>query len=312
MRHFIVRAVVLVALLTGTTLAYAFSTGPPASRTGAFAVAGKAAEPACNVCHSPNPLNSGGGALSILDVPPSYQPGQQYTLRLRLDHTWVPMPATALRWGFQIQAVQATTGDSAGAWVYGVDPAPNTFRLRAGSGSYARRRYLEHTSADIQQGAATPVEWTLKWTAPPGDSGKIYFFAAGNAANGDGASVGSGDWIYTDVESTTSGGAVDVPVHPAPLALVTALEAPYPNPMWHCADLTFTLARGGLVNISVFDAAGRRVRTVLNEYRAAGTHGTFWDGRNDAGRYERNGVYFVRMQAPGEAKPITRKITLAR
>jgi hypothetical protein len=311
MRHFIVRATVFAALVTGSIFAYGFSTGPPASRTGGFAVAGKAAEPACNVCHSPNALNSGGGAVQILDVPATYTPNAQYTLRLRIAHTWDPVPPTPIRWGFQIQAVQATTGDSAGAWTIG-NPPPNTYRIRSGSGAYVRRRYLEHTFDDIQEGVASPAEWALEWTAPPGDSGKVYFFAAANAANGDGIAIGSGDWIYTAVDSTTSGGSVDVPPHPAPMVLRTELVPPYPNPTWHCTDVSFTLAHSGRVAIEVFDPAGRRVRTILNEFRAAGTHGTFWDGMGDRGRALANGVYFIRMTAPGERDVFSRKVVLAR
>jgi hypothetical protein len=206
MRHVLVRAAVLASLLFGTGLAFAFSTGPPASRTGAFPVAGKAAEPACNVCHGSGtgiPLNAPSGSLRILDVPQYYTPGQTYTLRLRLDQAWSPLPATPLRWGFQVQAVDAASGDSSGTWRYGVDPAPGVYRLVRGLSTtvWRNRRYLEHTAGDIQEGAPGPVEWTLRWEAP-WQGEKVYFFAAGNAANGDGASVGSTDYVFTAVDST--------------------------------------------------------------------------------------------------------------
>jgi hypothetical protein len=317
MRHFIVRAVVLASLALGATFAYGFSTGPPASRTGAFSVAGKSAEPACNVCHGSGtgiPLNDPSGSVELLDVPANYQPSTEYAMRVRLAREWNPLPGTPLRWGFQLQAVQASTGDSAGTWRFGVDPAPGTYRLVRGSTSsvWRNRRYLEQTAADIQQGGSSPVEWTVRWTSPPGDSGKIYFFVAANAANGDGLSIGSTDYVFTDVDSTTGGGAVDVPLHPSPLALRNALDAPYPNPMWHCTDLSFTIARPGRVSLAVFDANGRRVRTVLDGFLPAGSHGAAWSGQADDGHMLPNGVYFLRLRAPGDSRNITRKVTLAR
>ena len=322
MRHIIVRAAILASLL-GATLAYAFSTGPPASRTGGFAVANKAAESNCTICHSGSPMNDPSGSLHLLDVPQVYTPGQIYDLRVVLDHTWAPEPPTPLRWGFQLQAVQANTGDAAGIWPLVGNAPPDTFKIVAGIGAYAKRRYLEHTRtldddstllaqhSSIHLGELGPVTWNVRWQAPPGDSGKIYFFLAGNSANGDGVSVGSGDFIFTSAESTLGSTTVDVP-HPSPLDLRYTLEEPFPNPMNKCTNIDFTIVRGGMVDLAIYDLQGRRVRTIMHEYRPAGTHGSFWSGRKDDGTYTSNGVYFLRLKVPGEGKVLTRKVTLAR
>src|SRR6266508_2092897 len=111
MHRIYVRAAVPLILLGGASLALAYSTGPPASRTGAFAVQNKAAEAVCRLCHTadangiPSGINDPSGALRILDVPANYTPGQTYTLRVHLEHTWDPTPPDPLRWGFQLQAV---------------------------------------------------------------------------------------------------------------------------------------------------------------------------------------------------------------
>ena len=323
MRHIIVRAAVFGVLVGGTGMAVANSTGPPASRTGSRAVQNKAAELNCTMCHSGSPLNDPSGSLRILDVPAQYTPGQTYPLRVRLEHTWNPMPPTPLRWGFELQAVQASTGDSAGIWILsdGVsyfNTTPDTFKIVKGLSTtvWKNRRYIEHTRGvdprgSIHLGELGPIEWHVHWQAPPGDSGMVYFFAAGNSANGDGVSLGSGDFIFTTVESAMGGTIVDVPPHPGPLRLRTALAPAYPNPMTKCTDIAFTIARGGLVDISIYDLSGRKVRTVFHEFREAGTHGTFWDGRADDRRFAKNGVYLIRLSGP-DGRRSSQKIVLSR
>ena len=313
MRHNFLRAVVVAMLLGGTGLAFALSTGPAAARTGAFKVQNKNAEPTCTNCHSGSQLNDPSGSLRILDVPSSYLPGQIYNLRVRLEHDWNPMPETPLKWGFQLQAVQASTGDSCGTWIMVPNAPPDSFKIvRTSAVSIWRhRRYIEHTMNATHTGEPTPVEWHLQWKAPPGDSGKVYFFAAGNSANGDGVSVGSGDFIFTTAESTIGNSNVDVPPHPAPLRLRTTLDPPYPNPMSKCTDISFTIAKGGLVDISIYDLKGRKVRTALHEFREAGSHGTFWDGRADNRMFVQNGVYMIRLSGP-DGRRSSQKVVIAR
>ncbi len=315
-------------LIGGAGLAFALSTGPDPSRTGAFKVQNKAAEINCTLCHTANSLgipsgiNDPSGRLQILDVPAHYGPGQTYTLRVHLEHTWSPMPPDPLRWGFQMQAVQASTGDSAGTWILVPNAPPDTFKIQKPSPftAYKNRRYIEHTrnpanpvdpNGSTHYGELGPIEWHVQWKAPPGDSGKIYFFAAGNSANGDGISTGSGDFIFTTAESTTGQSNVDVPAHPSPLDLRTSLDAPYPNPMAKCTGVSFTITKGGLVDVSVYDLQGRKVRTMFHGFREAGTHGTYWDGRGDDRQFAKNGVYLIRLSAP-DGKRSSQKVVLAR
>ena len=322
LRHILLRAAVLAMLLGGASLAFALSTGPEPVRTGAFKVQNKAAESNCTNCHTGSPLNSPSGSLRILDVPATYFPGQIYPLRVQLQHTWDPMPPDPLRWGFQLQAVQASTGDSAGTWIMVPNAPPDTFKIvKASSISvYKNRRYIEHTrnpsdpvdpNGSTHYGELGPVEWHVQWKAPPGDSGKIYFFAAGNSANGDGVSIGSGDFIFTTAESTIGSSNVDVPAHPSPLHLRSGLEPAYPNPMTKCTGISFTIAKGGMVDISIYDLEGRKVRTVFHEFREAGSHGSTWDGRAEDHSFVQNGVYLIRLSSP-DGRKSSQKVVLAR
>jgi hypothetical protein len=75
--------------------------------------------------------------------------------------------------------------------------------------------------------------------------------------------------------------------------------AVWPNPGAGAFSLRFATAEAGLVEASVWDASGRRVRTLGRSWRAAGTHDLAWDGRSDAGTPVAAGVYFARVRSAG-------------
>jgi len=79
---------------------------------------------------------------------------------------------------------------------------------------------------------------------------------------------------------------------------VDFLAAPVPNPSRGAATLRFGLAREGAVRLELFDLAGRRVRTLAEGSRPAGTHVEAWDGRNERGTSVGAGIYFLRLVTP--------------
>ena len=82
-----------------------------------------------------------------------------------------------------------------------------------------------------------------------------------------------------------------------------------PNPFTKSTVITFALPRPGLVSILVFDAAGRKVRTLVNGPTEAGVRTVRWDARNDRGTRLAAGVYFVRFEASGITR--TARLVLA-
>ncbi len=303
---------VLLLSFACATVVWAFSSGPVASRTGARAVGSYGAESNCTQCHSSFPLNDPNGMVQILFVPPSYVPGVTYSLRVRL--TFPPsdtLTATAPKWGFQMTAVKATDGTGAGAFV--TPPAsdslsrPDSLQIKTpASGPFlgSGRQYIEHTTFSTRTGQPSPAEWNFSWTAPATDVGKIYFFAAGNAGNGDGSS--SGDHIFTTSDSTVAVTAVAQ----GPAASLM-LAAPRPNPAHGSATFDFALPRAATIDLAIFDAQGRRVRTLASGDRAAGAASVRWDGRSEGGAAVPAGTYFARLRA-GAGAPLVRRFTLAR
>jgi subtilisin family serine protease len=95
------------------------------------------------------------------------------------------------------------------------------------------------------------------------------------------------------VQSLPTTGAEGAP--PPALQVVCA-----PNPFNPNVTVTFALLTGGSARLEVFDAAGRRVRTLVDAARPEGRHTVIWDGRDAAGHEVAAGVYLVRLQAGGE------------
>ena len=244
-------------------------------------------------------------------------------MRLQVTHDWGAPGEFPRRWGFQIQAVSKTSGDAIGTWSPVLANQPDSFRVVKGLSTsvFRNRVYLEHTCdplrdfdqmcGSIREGNPGPVvEWNLVWNAPPSDSGDVIFFAASNSA--DGTFDFLNDYIFTTADSMQLGPSGGVGVPGESFQLSYALDPPFPNPMNICTNIDFTIPVGGPVELSVFDAQGRRVSTLIEGTLPAGTHASTWKGRNPNGSFARNGVYFLRLLAPGRAEPLVQKITLAR
>jgi|GEM_PF-1409988 len=212
------KVIVLLFFMATGGLIYAInSTGPPSGRTGAPALGIFPAEPDCTECHSGNPLNAPGGALTISNVPANYTPGQTVTLTVTLTRSGQP---PTRRWGFQITAL-TDGGEPAGTFA-SINSATFT------QTGFNDRQYVQHTFPGTQQGAASGT-WSFNWTAPSTPVGRVTFYAAGNAANGNGA-ADNRDFIYTTSASTNP-----------PINLTPTLTAPV------AAD---TVTAGGQFNIT--------------------------------------------------------------
>ncbi len=75
----------------------------------------------------------------------------------------------------------------------------------------------------------------------------------------------------------------------------------FPNPSnGGPVHVLFRLPAERAVGLSVYDGAGRRVRSLSQGLFAAGTRSLTWDGRDDTGRPVAAGAYFLRLDSGGE------------
>ncbi len=169
---------------------HASRVGPDPSYTNVPALGTFPAESNCTTCHftgGSNPLNASGGTFQILDAPASYNPGQEYTIKVSLSRTGI------VRFGFQITALDES-GNPAGTLT--ATDTTRTQKIQGDPFSVLKDRfYIEHTTTGSAAVSSGLGEWTFKWTAPATRGGKITFYASGNAANN--LSNQTGDFIYT-------------------------------------------------------------------------------------------------------------------
>jgi C1A family cysteine protease len=83
----------------------------------------------------------------------------------------------------------------------------------------------------------------------------------------------------------------------------------YPNPFNPTTAISYTVPEPGAeVRLTVYDLAGRVVRTLVEGVEQGGDHVVVWHGRDDAGRPVGSGVYFYRLVVGSES--VERKMVM--
>jgi hypothetical protein len=83
------------------------------------------------------------------------------------------------------------------------------------------------------------------------------------------------------------------------IPLITMLNPPRPNPITNgITHLSFTVAEQSQVSLKIFDASGRLVKTLVDEFKSSGLYSVNWNCRDDYGRKVAEGVYFYTLETP--------------
>jgi uncharacterized protein (TIGR03437 family) len=226
---------------------FAYSTGPVIQRTGAAIDGGTN----CTACHRTYaPANSDPrGSVTIAASP--YTPGVKQTLTVTVYHP------TQKRWGFQLIA-RLASDETMQAGTFSVN---DQVRVRCTNTQDApcdgAPEYAEHNDAQFTD---TGAGYTFKidWTPPATNVGDIHFYAAGNAANGDGTF--NGDYIYTTRLFIPAAGPCNLSMKPGINSVVNS--ASYSN----------AITASGLISVfgSNFNLAGTRVSPSSTDMTTAG------------------------------------------
>ncbi len=157
-------------------------------------------------------------------------------------------------------------------------------------------------------------EVTVAWSAPgAGDAPRFRVVAAAGSRSWD-VAVDDLGGAYRAVDRVTTGGDVSYAVQlwldgawttvayetvrVTPTAPTLTLAPATPNPFNPQTTIAYAVAQAGPVSLVVYDLAGRRVATLVDEARPAGPGSVVWDGRDDAGRAMPAGIYAVRLATP--------------
>jgi hypothetical protein len=152
---------------------------------------------------------------------------------------------------------------------------------------------LEQVRAIRQPNGPTRSYWgfggprgTLNWPLPEDLS---YDNAALLTAGTDGKPLGDLNWfgLATRVESPEQ---TEVPED-------FALLQNYPNPFNPTTSITYKIARVADVKLSIYNLHGQKLRTLVDERKAAGAYTVKWDGNDELGRAVVSGIYFCKLEA---------------
>ena len=97
---------------------------------------------------------------------------------------------------------------------------------------------------------------------------------------------------------------------PGSLPQISALSGAIPNPFNPATELSFAIARGGEVKLSVCSLRGHLVTTLVHGPMEAGRYTVTWSGTDATGQTVASGSYIVRLEAPDRAQ--SRRITLVK
>jgi hypothetical protein len=160
-------ALLLASLIP--SLALAFPDGPPDGVTGA------PGEMTCAQVDCHGNLNEGDGFLNIVG-PITYVRGDTIDISVELGQDGQQM------WGFELTVLDGN-GQPVGE-IFVTDPVRTQASLDTASG----RSYIKHTLVGTDFGVPDVAPgWSLKWISPSSGGGHVTFYAAGNAANGNGS-----------------------------------------------------------------------------------------------------------------------------
>ncbi|MEN8008400.1 MAG: FlgD immunoglobulin-like domain containing protein [Candidatus Krumholzibacteriota bacterium] len=95
--------------------------------------------------------------------------------------------------------------------------------------------------------------------------------------------------------------SIDIPVGTsvdnAEIPTAARLGQNVPNPFNPMTTISFNLAAAGKANLSIYDVAGKRIRTLVDMELEAGDHRFTWNGTDQSGRPAAAGVYLYRLDS---------------
>ena len=192
-----------------------------------------------------------------------------------------------------------------GATSYTIDGATNptltlnqgstyTFNVTAtGHPFYVKTARVTGTGSQYTDGVTGNgvTSGTLTWTVPANAPATLFYQC----------SIHSG-----------MGGTFNIvgPVGVGDAPAVAWLGRAVPNPARKGASFRFGLPRNSEIDVAMFDARGRKVRTLWHGPMGAGQHTLAWDGLTDRLGAAPSGAYFYRLRVDG--RTLTGRLLLTR
>jgi len=88
------------------------------------------------------------------------------------------------------------------------------------------------------------------------------------------------------------------------LPTVYGLSQNFPNPFNPSTTITYSVPKTSRVELSIYNMAGQKVRTLVNSTQAASFYKVVWNGKNDSGQSVASGMYFYKLVAGDYSKVV--------
>ena len=142
----------------------------------------------------------------------------------------------------------------------------------------------------------------------------------------DSFSLGNGDFdmswsvkVTDGIDTLFAGGGEDtiryftfsttqLGLEPLNIPINYSLKQIYPNPFNPVTTIAYQIAKSEFVNISIFDLAGNRIKSILNQRVNSGLGYANWYGKNEIGQNVSGGIYLYKIDTPSFSQ--TRKMIL--
>lgn len=166
----------------------------------------------------------------------------------------------------------------------------------------------------------------LTWEHPPADAFygspsffKIYRDGEHHSSTGFTATSYLDEDVYSDltytyyITSVYSNGTESSPSNSVTIfftsvdgnedmVLTGGIRYNYPNPFNPETNIVFALPEAGHVNLSIYNVQGRLISKLKDGYLEKGEHTVVWKGLDMAHRALPTGVYFIRLESPGQSE----------
>ena len=171
----------------------------------------------------------------------------------------------------------------------------------ATSGYFAVVPGVHRIAVRTADGTTDLAAFEMDWTDSAGDAIAIVIDGEVGSMT---AEAMSGDGTFSDPKVVTaSEKEAEVPDR-------FRIVDNYPNPFNPSTTIRYEVANRAPLTIVVYDVAGHKVRTLVDEEVIAGHHDVVWDGRNDGGTPVASGTYLIRLQTASHVD--SRSITLVK
>jgi hypothetical protein len=144
-----------------------------------------------------------------------------------------------------------------------------------------------------------------------------YKLLSGSAAIGNGMAI-SGNGLYDFWGNLLYNGSPDIGAHEfqgtsgmnqQPIS--PSLDI-HPNPLIEEVTISMSLMREASVSMEIYDSAGRKVTSLIQQQTGPGVHRIVWDGTASGGRMLDNGLYICNLRCMPDGPQVSRGIFIHR